>query len=133
MSPALALLVVALAVARVTRLLTADRILDRPRERLVARLWARQFSAAYFAAAYPKWSPDVYPAQALAMARERKAQGAEPPLLPYLVTCPWCVSTYVGILAAPAWWFAGTTPWVLIPAAALACSYVTGFLASKES
>lgn len=117
MSPALTLAVYALAVARVTRLITADRITEAPRRWLVVRLWARTLPFS----------------DAREEAGRRFAAGGVPPLGAYLVTCPWCVSTYVGIVAAPLWYWAGSSPWLLVPAAALALSYVTGFLAGKEA
>ena len=63
------------------------------------------------------------------MAEERHDDGAEPPLPVYLITCPWCVSIYVGAVAAPLVYFWGSSPWLLVPALALAFSYATGFLA----
>lgn len=49
--------------------------------------------------------------------------------LEYLVTCPWCVSIWVGAATAPLLWLWGDTPGVLLPALALAASQVTGMLA----
>lgn len=85
-----------LAVYRLTLLLVADRLLQRPRRWLYER-----------------------------------SRGAG--RLAYFVTCPWCVSVWVGALGALAclrwgdgwgWWLAALT---------LACSAVTGFLASFAS
>lgn len=53
-------------------------------------------------------------------------------LLAYLLLCPWCVSVYVAPPAAVLAWLWGDSPWVWVPAAALAMSYVTGWLASHE-
>lgn len=50
----------------------------------------------------------------------------------YLLTCPWCVSVYVGAAAAAAWWAWGDTRIFTAAVAALAASYVAGFLAGKE-
>jgi Protein of unknown function (DUF1360) len=44
----------------------------------------------------------------------------------YLITCPWCVSIWVGAVAAPVALLAGANLWLLIPALALAISYATG-------
>lgn len=49
--------------------------------------------------------------------------------LEYLVTCPWCVSIWLGIPAAFIWWNWPDQPWSLGPAAWLAFSYITGKLA----
>lgn len=47
----------------------------------------------------------------------------------YLMTCDWCMSMWVAApLTTVAWW-AGHTPWYLIPVTALAASYVAGWLA----
>lgn len=43
--------------------------------------------------------------------------------------CPWCASIWIGAAAAPLVWFWGHTPWLFIPALALAMSQVTGMLA----
>jgi hypothetical protein len=111
------LVVYALAVARVTRLITADRLFADSRDNFVNWAWKREYgirlvrNASRFA-----WE----------VARE---EGAVEPRLAYLVTCSWCASIYVGAAAAPLWYWLGSSPWVLVPAAALALSYVTGFLA----
>lgn len=47
-----------------------------------------------------------------------------------LLTCPWCAGMWVSLIAAPLAWFWGGTPWLLIPALALAFSQVTGMVAS---
>ena len=126
MHPALTFAVFALAVARVTRLVTADRITEAPRVWLVDRLWGRTLVGLW---------PTSPPAHARVYGRreavKRRLDGGDPPLAAYLVTCPWCVSTYVGAVAAPLWYYLGSSPWLLIPAAALAFSHVTGFLSSK--
>jgi len=43
-----------------------------------------------------------------------------------LIQCPWCVSVWVGGIAAPLIWFWGDSPVMLIPAMALALSQITG-------
>ncbi len=43
-----------------------------------------------------------------------------------LIQCPWCVSIWVGAVAAPLVWFFGDHPVMLIPALMLAFSQVTG-------
>jgi hypothetical protein len=98
----------ALAVARVTRLVTEDALTEPVRARLLPRLWRR-------------YAPHIPPAD---------WEVAEPPKLVYLVTCPWCVSIYVAAVAAPLWYFLGSNPWVLVPAAGLSFSHLTGLLAT---
>lgn len=93
--PLLIVVVTALATARVTRLITEDRILDAPRNAVLRAL------------------PDGH-------------------LLAYLLTCPWCVSIYTGTLAAAGGAWAGWWLWAWVPMLALAFSYVTGWLASRE-
>lgn len=132
MPNAVLLLVYLLAVARVTRLITSDRITERPREAAIEAAWAHAWMA---------WARDTFPRaredKALArqhahiQGRQVRANGGEPPLLAYLIACPWCVSIYVGAVAAPMIWFWGESPWLAIPALALALSHGTGVLASK--
>lgn len=45
-----------------------------------------------------------------------------------LVSCQWCVSVYVGAVAAPVAWWWGENPVFLLPAVALAFSQFTGML-----
>jgi len=125
MTPAISLLMFALAVARVTRLINEDALLDGPRARAVAWAWRRRYGAAITSARredgeiigqFPAW-------------RVAQMAGALEPKVAYLIGCPWCASIYVGAVAAPLWYWAGLSPWCLVPAAALAFSYVTGLLA----
>lgn len=122
--------VFALAVARVTRFITTDRLSQRPRDRAVVTLWARTITADDVTARFPMAS-DRHDQRAYAnsMARERYSANGEPPLGAYLLTCPWCVSIYVGAVAAPLCWWWGDRPWLFIPALACAFSQVTGQLA----
>ncbi|MET0904305.1 MAG: DUF1360 domain-containing protein [Acidimicrobiales bacterium] len=46
--------------------------------------------------------------------------------LVYLVTCPWCVSIYVGAVAAVVWYTVGNNPFLVVCAVALAFSQLTG-------
>jgi hypothetical protein len=95
MNPLLLAVVAALATARVTRLITQDRIFDAPRNAVLRNL------------------PDGH-------------------MLAYLVMCDWCVSIYTGTLTAVGGAWAGWWPWAVVPVVALAFSYVTGWLASRE-
>jgi hypothetical protein len=99
MGHTLTLLLAMLATARLTRLVTTDRVFLAPRRALLRRLITRY---------------------------------GEDHLLPYLVTCDWCVSIYTGSAVASAWIWAGHTLWFQVPAAALAFSYAAGFLATRE-
>jgi hypothetical protein len=141
MHPALIVLVYALAVARVTRLVTADKITERLRTRLMVTLWARTIPAEeagiYAARRYPGHDAGHESTLQLGqvqkvMAIERMQDEAEAPLPVYLLGCPWCASIYVAAVAAPLAYFWGASPWLFVPALALAFSYVTGFLAGKE-
>lgn len=107
MLSAISLLVYALAVARITRLINSDKITERPRDRLICWIWERM-------------RPQV---------PEVERPYADEPLPAYLVTCPWCASIYVGAVAAPVVYFWGSSPWLLVPALALAFSHLTGLLA----
>lgn len=50
------------------------------------------------------------------------------PLVAELLLCPWCVAVWMSAAAAPlVWWFGGS-PWLLVPALALAFAQVAGML-----
>lgn len=89
--------VYALAVARLTRLVTTDVVFDRPRH----ALWS--------------WLADH-----------------RHPQLLYLSSCRWCASVWIAFPVIVAAYYLGRSPAMLIPAAALATSYVTGWLAEHE-
>lgn len=96
----LSLVLMTLAVARVTRLITTDVLFDGPRNWLTHR------------------------------ALKGNPEGPVRTALAYLIICSWCTSIYVGAAGAGAWYlWHGTVLYVVITAA-LAASYVTGFLAS---
>lgn len=90
------LIIAALATARITRLVTTDRITQAPRHWAVRRL----------------------PRESLAA---------------YLLVCDWCVSVYAGAGVGAAWWAWGDTRWFTAASAALAFSYLSGALLSRES
>lgn len=104
---AITLLVFALAVARVTRFITADKLSEGWRDKLTDWGWRR-------------WRANV-PVHARAMADE--------PLPVYLLTCPWCASIYVAAPAAVIWWLWGDSSYAFVPALWLAFSQFTGLLA----
>jgi hypothetical protein len=92
---ALAFVVYTLAGARITRLVAADKITERPRNAILRRL------------------PD----------------GS---LAAYLLACRWCAGFWISLpVAAVAWWWPWHW-WSIVPALALAISYVTGLLGSIE-
>lgn len=135
MHPAVIVFAYALAVARVTRLIADDKITDAPRRRLQVRLWVRHITDDEARRRYTAQAASGPAGMAMAkrwLAEERLDNRAEPPLSVYLLTCPWCASIYVAAAAAPLAYFWGSSPWLLVPALALAFSYVTGWLAGKE-
>lgn len=112
--PGLTLAIYALAVARVTYLLTDDRILCTPREAVKA--WAIKRAVR-----------KLEPGEPLDEAED----DCDIPYAFYLATCPWCVSIWVSLPATIIWWNWPTEWWTLGPAVLLAFSYLTGWLASK--
>lgn len=131
MNPAFLFLVYALAVARVAVLVTEDRITETPREALLARLRvrARVRCLTRSRAAWEAAAPDQpWTTQTAGDFRTLCDRDTPDPYLAYLLTCQWCVSVWAAAVAAPLWYWAGDNPWLLVPAAALAFSYITGKL-----
>ena len=106
MMNAVTLLLAALACARLTRLVTTDKLTEPLRLRVLTWIVRRALD---------------------------KERDPEESLLAYLVTCSWCVSVYVGAGTAGAWAAWGDQRWFTAVCAALAFSYVTGALAARES
>jgi len=50
-------------------------------------------------------------------------------MLAYLLLCPWCVSIWLALPAAPIIYAYGDSPWLYVPALALALSAAAGALA----
>jgi len=98
MTDAVPLVIYALAVARLTGLVTADTITEDLRHAFIAWLDDRPKTLGSFVGS--------------------------------LIECPWCVSMWVGLLAASPVWFWGDSPAMLIPAMALAFSQVTGMISN---
>lgn len=48
------------------------------------------------------------------------------PLLAYFTSCPWCVSIWLALPAAPVIYAYGKSPWLLIPALVFALSMAAG-------
>lgn len=126
--PSIFLVIYALAVARVTRLIVADKITEPWRVKITN--WTVQRAAARLYG--DDWTKTVdNPADRASLQRTFEKVNP-PPKLAYLLTCPWCASIYVGAVAAPLVYWFGSSPWLLVPALALALSHVSGFLATKE-
>ena len=91
---------IVLAVARVTRLITSDVLFQGTRGTVLRAIL--------------RGNPE----------------GAVRLKIAYLMTCDWCASVYVGAAGAGAWWLWGDTMAFMAVTGALAASYVTGFLAT---
>jgi hypothetical protein len=50
-------------------------------------------------------------------------------MLAYLLLCPWCLSIWLAIPAAPIIYAYGNSPWLFVPALGLALSAAAGWLA----
>jgi hypothetical protein len=103
MPPVIVLVTYALAVARVTTLITHDEITRPVREALIHRF--NPIRRAHRLAVYLLGEPDG------------DTHG-----------CPWCVSIWVSAVTAPIVWGWGSSPLVLIPMLGLAVSQVTGMI-----
>jgi hypothetical protein len=104
MPPALILLLYALAVARLTTIITTDEISRPARQALVRRFDPTK--------RLHRWI--VY---LLGDVEDGTANG-----------CPWCVSVWTGLLSAPLVWAASSSPYLLVPLMGLAASQVTGMI-----
>lgn len=49
-------------------------------------------------------------------------------MLAYMLLCPWCVSIWLALPAAPVIYAYGKSPWLFVPALALALSAAAGIL-----
>lgn len=107
---ALHLVLIMLATARLTRLVTTDVLTEPVRGAATRALLVR------------KDIKTEYPSTRTSGFRYQLA---------YLIMCDWCASMYAGAAVAGAWWAWGDTMWFMMATAALSASYVTGFLASK--
>jgi uncharacterized protein DUF1360 len=101
MSPYIVVVIYALAVMRVVGLITADQITAPLRAKMIGAL-------------LPKEGEQALGWRAHAV---------------YLLTCPWCVSIYVGATGALVWYTIGNNPFLLVIAAGLAFSQLTGMFA----
>lgn len=146
-------LVLAVALAAtysLTMLVTCDKITERPRQWLLAKISGHGYAADILAplegiptrtTGYLCGCQDTYPSLEELLdhihdAREeliRRVPQPKAALLLYLARCPWCASIYI---AAPVLWSAwcfGTRAWWFVPAAALAARAVTGSWARVAS
>lgn len=66
------------------------------------------------------------PARDAVLVRLDDAHGSAGAWLGKMITCPWCASIWVGAGAAPVIYHWGASPWLLVPALALALSQLAG-------
>lgn len=130
MTPAFLFAVYALAVARVAVLITEDRITEAPRTALIKRIRERAAERLVDKARYEVTEGGSRHTWDDAMERDLRAiyRRDVDPYAEYLLSCQWCIGMWLSFAAAPAWYFLGDSPWFLIPACALAFSYVAGKL-----
>lgn len=124
----------ALAVARVTGLVTADTITEPIRAGIIQRLAAAVVTpntqklaavAEFLAPSAPKPLLNVSTSDLIDLLREeRRGRWA----VAKLITCQWCASVWIAAAAAPLVWWYGHNLWILVPATALAASQLTGML-----
>lgn len=112
------LTVYALAVARLTRLINADTILDKPRLAIITRARASRMDANEARAL----GQDVR-----ATLLERRAQRWA--TFNYFIQCPWCVGMWVGLLTAIVPVHLLDWPWWTWLPVALATSHLVGVCA----
>lgn len=114
----LILVVYVLAVARITRLVNYDTVLDG------ARLFVARRAGSALAAAEEAEAADLW--KVGEVHRNRQARWN---LVLEFVGCPWCVGMWVALAGAvPVVIVLGLSWWALVPVA-LACSYLVGLVA----
>lgn len=108
-----------LTVYRVTRLLVKDKITDAWR----IRLW----TYLVFRSKAHRWAKESQENRVVVL---RNMRDGEEPLLAYLITCPWCVSVYVGfvIVGVEMLLVDVPYPWLVWGAS----SAITGLLSARE-
>lgn len=101
-----------LAVARITRLVTVDKLLEPVRDWFIVRFTPGDVTI------------------------ERPQESK----LVYLIHCPWCFGMWVSFIAWPITWYVAdldrwlhVTAWWAIPAGALALSHLIGLLRGLEA
>lgn len=131
----------ALAVCRVTGLVTADVITEPLRDGLIRRLGSRLLAerTKTLVAAGGWLSPSEQSALPVEAVRDPSTddiidylrQGSRTRwVVAKLLTCAWCCGLWVSAAAAPLAFLYGAKPWLLIPALALAFSQVVGMLSN---
>lgn len=129
----LALLIVALAAYRITRIITTDSISEPARERIYRWAWVEPDEVLAYAVAQERWAGESLPFQT-------DADDPPPPLprrgglrtwLNQLVQCAWCMGVWVsaGTYAVWRWW---TWEPVHVLIVMLAVAGVQGWLQSRE-
>jgi hypothetical protein len=106
-----------LACARLTRLVTRDRVTKPWRRRLIAGIYQRAGGT------FPEYWDANGPT-------EVTMEGDSAPVLAYLLSCDWCVSVYAGVFVVAA---RRVCPWLWDPIArALAASQATGIMLPRS-
>lgn len=125
MEPIYVAVVLVGAVARLTRLVTWDKITEPFRTGLLNLvLFDREQRAARHAGT-------ALPAPAsrkAALTRLRMHRW-----LRTLITCAWCAGLWISAAAVATIQIVGPSPWVMVPASALALSYAVGLLSGLEA
>lgn len=121
MLPVITLVVYVLAIARVTRLVTTDKLSERLRTAVIRWAYVRKYPACRIGTRGMR-------AEALRL----MVNTGEQPMLAYLITCRWCMSIWVAAAATPLIVWYGTSRPLFWVAFALAASHLTGLLAKLE-
>lgn len=108
----------ALAVARLTGLVTVDAITDPIRSRMIRAIGSPELP--WLGKDQPLSTQDI-----IDWLRDAKPVRWA---LAKLVTCQWCASVWIAFAFVPVVHWFGHTLWVLLPATALAASQLTGML-----
>lgn len=116
--------ILALATARLARLVTTDTILETPRNAILRRWPAHdtEFGDSEVTGGKLSTGVEVFRVDHAWMA-------VEPHRWSELLTCVWCASVWIGIAVWTAYSLYPVTEMLLVP---FALSYVAGFLGSHE-
>lgn len=132
--------VYALAVARVTGLVTTDTITEPIRDGIIRGLGSDLVAKRVkMLAAARGW---LSPSEQAALPAESVAEPSTDEIIEHLrsyplrwvvaklITCAWCAGLWVSAAAAPLALFYGSKPWLFIPALALAFGQVVGMISN---